>query len=75
VSTDRARQILLDAFWNAGSWRRGPAIAPDEFDIAKAAGFMFDPSVSTHAEAVTHAINAADLIESRDVAHAFVPNP
>ena len=72
MNRDRARQILLDAFWESGSWRRGPAIAPDEFDIAKAAGYMFDPSVSTHDEAVTRAINAAYLIEPRDVAHAFV---
>jgi hypothetical protein len=72
MSTDRARQILLDAFWTSGAWRRAPAIAPDEFDLAKAAGLMFDPSLSTHTEAVTHAINAADLIESRNVAHAFV---
>lgn len=33
---------------------------------------MFDPSVSTHDEAVTRAINAVDLIDLRDVAHAFV---
>jgi hypothetical protein len=72
MKTDRARQILLDSFWDGGSWRNGPAVAPDEFDIAKAAGYMFDPSVSTHDEAVTRAINVVDLIELRDVAHAFV---
>jgi hypothetical protein len=70
--SDRARQILLDAFWDAGGWRNGPAIAPDEFEIAKAAGYMFDPGISTHNDAVTKAINAADLIDPRDVAHAFV---
>jgi hypothetical protein len=70
--TDRARQILIDAFWDSGSWRRGPAVAPDEFEIAKAAGYMFDPSVSSHEEAVTKAINTADLIEPREVANAFV---
>lgn len=69
---DRARQILLDAFWESSSWRTGPAVAPDEFEIAKAAGYMFDPSVSTHEEAVTRAINVVDLIDLRDVAHAFV---
>lgn len=69
---DRARQILLDAFWESNSWRHGPAVAPDEFEIAKAAGYMFDPSVSTHEEAVTRAINVVDLIDARDVAHAFV---
>ena len=69
---DRARQILLDAFWDAGAWRRGPAVAPDELDIAKAAGYMFDPSVSTHDGAVARAINAAHSIDPRDVAHAFV---
>jgi hypothetical protein len=72
MSRDRARQILLDAFWERGGWRRGPAVAPDEFDVAKAAGYMFDPSVSAHDDAVTRAINAAYLIEPRDVAHAFV---
>ena len=72
MQTDRARQILLDAFWDGGSWRRGPAVAPDEFEIAKAAGFMFDPSVSTHEKAVTKAINTAELIDPRDIAHAFV---
>jgi hypothetical protein len=72
LSKDRARQILLDTFWEGGGWRRGPAIAPDELDIAKAAGYMFDPSVSTHDGAVSRAINAAYSIEPRDVAHAFV---
>jgi len=72
VSRDRARQILLDTFWDGGGWRRGPAIAPDEFDIAKAAGYMFDPSVSSHDDAVARAINAAYSTEPRDVAHAFV---
>ena len=72
MSRDRARQILLDAFWDGRGWRNGPAIVPDEFEIAKAAGFMFDPGVSTHDGAVTKAINAADLIDRRDVAHAFV---
>ena len=72
MNRDRARQILLDTFWESGGWRHGPAVAPDEFDIAKAAGYMFDPGVSTHDDAVTRAINAAYLIEPRDVAHAFV---
>lgn len=72
MNPDRARQILLDTFWDGRGWRNGPAIAPDEFEIAKAAGLMFDPSVSTHEEAVTKAINTAELIERREVAHAFV---
>jgi len=72
VSKERARQILLEAFWDGRGWRNGPAIVPDEFEIAKAAGFMFDPGISTHDGAVTRAMNAADLIDAREVAHAFV---
>ena len=72
MSRDRARQILLDTFWESGGWRHGPAVAPDEFDIAKAAGFMFDPGISSHDDAVTRAINVAELIDPHDVAHAFV---
>lgn len=72
MSSDRARRILLEAFWTSEGWRRAPAIAPDEFDVAKAQGVMFDPSLSTHADAVRHAIEAAAVFARHEPSRAFV---
>jgi hypothetical protein len=72
MSTDRARRILLEAFWTSEGWRRAPAVAPDEFDMAKAEGVMFDPSQSTHADAVRHAVEAAAVFTPHEISRAFV---
>jgi hypothetical protein len=72
TSRERARKILLDAFWTAEGWRKNPAVPPDEFELAKSAGVMFDPSSITHDEAVDGAIKAASRIVAQEVALAFV---
>jgi hypothetical protein len=72
MSHTRARKILLDAFWTAEGWRNNPAVPPDEFEFAKAAGVMFDPTSITHEESVNGAIEAGSHILAREVALAFV---
>lgn len=72
MSSDRARRILLEAFWTSEGWRRAPAVAPDELDVAKAEGVMFDPGRSTHADAVRHAIEAAAVFTPQELSRAFV---
>lgn len=72
MSSDRARQILLEAFWTTKGWRRAPAVDPHDFDLAKAAGLMFDPSSLPHSEAVERAIIASARFLPREIAHGFV---
>lgn len=47
---DRGLKILLDCYWNAGGWRRERVISPEDFEIAKSEGYMFDdsPRVISH---------------------------
>lgn len=72
MSRDRARKILLETFWTSAGWRRNPAIAPEEFDLAKRAGYMFDPSNTTHEQANRGARDAVRRLNRLEVARAFV---
>jgi hypothetical protein len=72
MSSDRARKILLEAFWTSEGWRRAPALDPHEFALAKIAGVMFHPTTLSHAEAVERAMTASARFLPREVAHAFV---
>lgn len=71
MSTDRARKILLDAFWTPAGWRQNPAVAPEEFDLAKRAGYMFDPSSITHDEANERARDEVRRVTRFELARAF----
>ena len=72
MSRERARKILLEAFWTAEGWRRAPAVAPDEFELAKREGLMFDPSSTDHDASVARAISQIRRHSPHDVARAFV---
>ena len=72
MNDPRALRILFDTFWTPAGWRSAPAIAPEEYDYACAAGYMFAPSRATHAEVVRLAMLHRDAVTPLGVGAAFV---
>lgn len=70
----RALKALFDTHWTAAGWRdeKSRRTSPEEFEYAKRAGVMFDPIRLSHADIVKRAVAAAQLVNRRVVADAFI---
>lgn len=73
---DKGQRILLDYFWSNG-WKRQPTISEQDFAIAKAEGYMFEPAEQeiSHAETLERICAAVRKIEPADAANAFFVQP
>lgn len=69
---ERARKILLNAYWAGGRWR--PSVSVDEEDrsYAEEAGYFLAPRSADHEGWVRMATAARDRISVEDVIGAFV---
>lgn len=68
---DKGLEILLNAFWKDG-WRFGE-YTPEEFEIAKREGYMFDyPKVISHNEVLSELQDVLAQITPEMVANAFL---
>lgn len=69
----KARLILFDAYWSAKGWKH-PRDEPssEDFEYAKACGFMFDGEVLTHRSAIRRILRARTRASLEGVAHAFL---
>ena len=69
---EKGLKILYRMYWNSGGWTKEEPTAED-FDLAKAEGYMFDPApVRTHDE-IFQALRAVlSRITPADVANAFL---
>lgn len=70
---DKGQRILLDYFWSNG-WQQQPTISEQDFAIAKAEGYMFEPAEQeiSHAETLERICAAVRKIEPADAANAFL---
>lgn len=74
VPDKRAAKILQETFWSPEGWRRESerAVSTEDFEYAKAKGFMFDPVHMDHAQAVSSVSGLVDRLDRRTVADAFI---
>ena len=71
ASDERARKILLDAYWTPSGRRSEQTVSQADFAVAKAAGYMFEPEWVGHDLLVERArANASDLLP-KEVGDAF----
>lgn len=71
--TDRALQILFDAYWAQGMVRwEAPVVSPEDFAFARDAGVMFDPLALSHAEVLEWVRISLQLVSREAVAAAFL---
>lgn len=69
---DNGLKILMATYWNSGRWWHRAPIAED-FALAKAEGYMFDPTPSiTHEETLQKLKDVTSRIAPEDVASAFL---
>ena len=70
----RAAKILQETFWSPQGWRRESerAVSAEDFEYAKAKGFMFDPVHMDHAQAANAVGGLVDRLDRRTVADAFL---
>jgi hypothetical protein len=71
TANPKARQVLVEAFWSAGGWRRKDPRA-DDFALAKAAGYMFDPIELDHDDLVARIVRLGSSLHPLDVSNAFL---
>jgi hypothetical protein len=69
---DRARKILLKAYWSAAGWKDRPDITPEDFAYARAAGYMFDPVTWTHDKIVQAVRQTSRSASKTAVCDAFL---
>jgi hypothetical protein len=68
---ERAKQILLTAYWGSRGWKSGEV--PDEdFAYAQSRGVMFPKRTFKHASLIRDTINIRDSVGWEKVAQAFV---
>ena len=67
------KYILMDAYWAGKSgWKQGE-VSPEDFLVARDAGFMFDyPPYQTHEESLKRIKTVVDSVDPADVANAFL---
>ena len=69
---DKGLKLLLATYWNGGMWGR-KAPAAEDYEQAKAEGYMFDPApVRTHDETLCALRSILDKVSAEDVANAFL---
>ena len=70
----KALKILLSTFWNPSGRNdcKDRSITAEDFEYAKSAGLMFEPSSFTHDEIVAKAIHVEKDFTPQDVADAFL---
>lgn len=68
---DKAKKILVSAFWGSKGWKSG-VVSPDDFTYAKSRGVMFDPIRLSHDQLVRRTIAARDRVTMKMLAKAFL---
>jgi hypothetical protein len=70
----RAREILINAFWQTSGWKREAdrLVSPEDFAYAKAKRYMFDAVKFSHDELVSRLAEARETASITDVSNAFV---
>ncbi len=69
---DNERKILLATYWNGGMWSR-KAPSAEDYERAKAEGYMFDPApIRTHDETLRDLQRVLAKISPESVANAFL---
>lgn len=71
VMDEKAKKILVKAFWGSGGWKDG-TVSDEDFAFAKQHGLMFDPLTIKHDALVRRTIKARDAITLKDCGTAFV---
>ena len=69
---DIGLKILYRTYWNSGGWTKEEP-TPEDFDIAKSEGYMFDSApVRTHDQTLQALRTVLSKINPQDVANAFL---
>jgi len=69
---DKALKILFDYFWSPAGWKKQRDINPEDEKYAIRAGYMFEPTTITHAEAVDRTLDIVKQVSLREVTDAFL---
>ena len=69
---DKGLKLLLATYWNGGMWGHKAPTAED-YEQAKAEGYMFDPTpMRTHDETLRNLRSVLNKTSAEDVAKAFL---
>lgn len=68
----KALKILFDTYWGAGGWKNSRETTAEDFEHARAAGLMFDPSSRSHDEIAVCASRAVNEITPEAISDAFI---
>lgn len=68
---DAGRRVLFETFWSSTGWKKNPIASPEAFQVAKQAGYMFEPTRLRHDEIVERLIAVRERITAREVGDAF----
>lgn len=69
---DEGKKILMATYWNSKGWRNGE-ILPEDYELAKQQGYMFDPvEPISHEETLSRIHTVLQQISPMDVANAFL---
>ena len=68
---EKAKRILLTAYWGAGGWKSGKVPKAD-FEYARDYGLMFDPISITHDELIERTIQIRDALTGHELARGLL---
>ena len=68
----KAKQILFETYWSSTGWKSERSTAPQDFDYALKAGYMFNQVSFSHDEIVDKLIKVAKKIKTEQVSNAFL---
>jgi hypothetical protein len=68
----KARQILFNTFWFENSWVQYPFTSREEFEYAKAAGYMFEVKSYSHHDVLQWLNTSLNSVTLHDVSNAFL---
>ena len=72
MKDQKGYKILQDTYWSSAGWRKEPQVSKEDFEYAKAAGFMFDPVKRSHNQSIDLLQKAFSQIERAQVTDAFL---
>lgn len=72
MNDKKALQILFQTYWNSKGWKDKRTISSDDFEYAKAYGYMFDDILLSHDDAVAWLVKSFNSVQLENVTNSFL---
>lgn len=72
MTNQKALQILFQAYWDSNGWKSEKCVSPENFEYAKANGYMFDDVSLSHDEIVDWLKRSFSNVQLENVSNAFL---